>query len=72
VWNRSGEHGRLGSLRAVSVLCVFRPSFFGIKAWFHVSNLGRTCRCLDRMIAENHVFVQRRGDSCGADDSRNS
>jgi len=29
VWNRSGEHGRLGSLRAVSVLCVFGPSLFG-------------------------------------------
>jgi hypothetical protein len=57
VWSRSGEHGRLGSLKAVSVLCVFGPSFFGIRAWFYVSNLGRTCRCLDRMIVENHVFV---------------
>jgi len=57
VWSKSGEHGRLGLLKAVSVLCVFGPSFFGIRAWFYVSNLGRTCRCLDRMIVENHVFV---------------
>jgi hypothetical protein len=26
MWSRSGEHGRLGSLKAVSVLCVFGPS----------------------------------------------
>jgi len=57
VWSRSGEHGCLGSLKAGSVLCVFGPSLFGIKAWFRVSNLGKTCRCLDRMIVENHVFV---------------
>jgi len=68
VWSRSGEHGRLGSLKAVSVLCVFGPSLFGIRAWFHVSNLGRTYRCLDRMIVENHVFIYRRGSSCGAGD----
>ncbi len=29
VWSRPGEHGRLGSLKAVSVLCVFGPSLFG-------------------------------------------
>jgi hypothetical protein len=29
VWSRSGEHGRLGSLKAVSVLCVFGPFLFG-------------------------------------------
>jgi len=57
VWSRSGEHGHLGSLKAGSVLCVFGPSLFGIRAWFRVSNLGKTCRCLDRMIVENHVFV---------------
>jgi hypothetical protein len=34
------------------------PSLFGIRALFRVPNLGRTCRCLDRMIVENHVFVQ--------------
>jgi len=54
MWSRSGEHGRLGSLKAVSVLCVFGPSLFGIRAWFRVSNLGRTCRDLGRMY---HVFV---------------
>jgi len=57
MWSRSGEHGRLGSLKASSVLCVFGPSLFGIRAWFRVSNLGRTCRCLDRMIVENYVFI---------------
>jgi hypothetical protein len=57
MWSRLGEHGRLGSLKAVSVLCVFGPSLFGTRAWVRVSNLGRTCRCLDRMIVENHVFV---------------
>jgi hypothetical protein len=56
-WNGSGERGRLGWLKAGSVLCVFGPSLFGIRAWLCVSNLGRTCRCLDRMIVENHVFV---------------
>ncbi len=45
----SGEHGRLGSLKAVFELCIFEPSLFGIRARFRVSNLGRTCRCLDRM-----------------------
>ncbi len=59
MWSRSGEHGRLGSLKAVNVLCVFGLSLFGIRARFCVSNLGRTCRCLDRMIVEDHVFVQR-------------
>ncbi len=29
MWSRSGEHGRLGSLKAVSVMCVFGPSLFG-------------------------------------------
>jgi len=29
VWSRLGEHGRLGSLKAGSVLCVFGPSLFG-------------------------------------------
>jgi len=29
VWSRSGEHGRLGSLKTGSVLCVFGPSLFG-------------------------------------------
>jgi hypothetical protein len=29
VWSRSGEHGRLGLLKEVSVLCVFGPSLFG-------------------------------------------
>ncbi len=29
MWSKSGEHGRLGSLKAVSVLCVFGPSLFG-------------------------------------------
>jgi len=29
VWSRSGEHGRLGSLKVVSVLCDFGPSLFG-------------------------------------------
>jgi len=53
VWSRSGEHGRLGSLKVVSVLRVLGPSLFGIRAWFRVSNLGRTCRCLDRMIVES-------------------
>ncbi len=57
VWSRSGEHGRLGSLKAASVLCVFRPSLFSIRARFRVSNLGRTCKCLDKMIVEDHVFV---------------
>ncbi len=57
MWSRLGEHGRLGSLKAVSVLCVFGPSLFGTRAWVRVSNLGRTCKCLDRMIVENHVFV---------------
>jgi hypothetical protein len=33
VWSRSGEHGRLGSLKTVSVLCVFGPSLFGYN-WF--------------------------------------
>jgi len=31
VWNRSREHERLGSLKAISVLCVFGPSLF----WLH-------------------------------------
>jgi hypothetical protein len=57
VWSRLEEHGRLGSLKVVSVLCVFGPSFFGIRTWFRVSNLGRTCRCLDKMIVEDHVFI---------------
>jgi len=29
VWSRSGKHGRLGSLKVVSVVCVFEPSLFG-------------------------------------------
>ncbi len=45
----SGKHGRLGSLKAVVELCIFGPSLFGIRAWFRVYNLGRTCRCLNRM-----------------------
>ncbi len=72
VWSRLGEHGRLGSLKAVSVLCVFGLSLFGIRARFCVSNLSRTCRCLDRMIVEDHVFVQRWGSSWGAGASGDS
>ncbi len=56
MWSSSGEHGRLGSLKAVSVLCDFRPSLLGIRTWFRVCNLGKTCRCLDRMTVED-VFV---------------
>ncbi len=29
MWSRSGEHGRLGSLKVVSVLRVLGPSLFG-------------------------------------------
>jgi hypothetical protein len=47
----------MGSLKAVSVLCVNRPSLFGIKAWFRVSKLGRICGQLGRMIVEDHVFI---------------
>jgi hypothetical protein len=35
VWSRSREHGCLGSLKAVSVLCVFGPSLF----WLHYLSL---------------------------------
>jgi hypothetical protein len=35
VWNRSGEHGRLGSLKAITVLCVFGPSLFGYKGLYN-------------------------------------
>jgi hypothetical protein len=44
-------------VQAVKVLCDFGPSLFGIRAWFRVSNVGRTCKCLDRMIVEDHVFI---------------
>jgi hypothetical protein len=52
-----GNTWTLGVVQAIRVLCDFGPSFFGIRAWFHVSNLGRTYRCLDRMIVEDHVFI---------------
>ncbi len=57
MWSRLGEHGCLGSLKIIGVLSDFGPSLFGIRAWFRLCNLGRTCRCLDRMIVEDHVFV---------------
>ncbi len=40
MWSRSGKHGRLGSLKVVSVLCVFGPSLFGYKTTMacHVYN----------------------------------
>jgi hypothetical protein len=47
----------LGVVQAVSVLCDFGPSLFGIRAWLRVCNLGKTSRCLGRMIVEDHVFV---------------
>jgi hypothetical protein len=37
VWSRSGEHGRLGSLKAVNVLCVFGPSLFRL----HLYEFGK-------------------------------
>ncbi len=43
--------------RGVGLLSGFSTSLsFGIRAWFRVCNLGRTCDCLGRMII-GHVFV---------------
>jgi hypothetical protein len=39
MWSRSGEHGHLGSLKAIIVLCVFGPSLFGIKHGFEFHTL---------------------------------
>ncbi len=46
-----------GVVQAAKVLRDFGPSLFGIRAWFCVCKLGRTCGYLGRMIVEDHVFV---------------
>jgi hypothetical protein len=38
--NSSGEHGRLGSLKAVVELCIFGPSLFGYIVSIHRNVIG--------------------------------